>query len=180
VKTIPPYVISIIIGITLVLYVPQIAIGQPNTSFIPYTNNELGFTVEYPSTWIVSAAPSSPFVFIDAPEVDAHFWIKVNQSEMQTLKEIADKTVNDLTNVEVNTPYMLVEVNTANYYLAGHRAAKVIAVGTPLNGTYEEKWVNIQAFIDGKLYEVLSIAKSAQYPEFEPIFQHMLESFRKL
>jgi hypothetical protein len=92
----------------------------------------------------------------------------VNQSEMRTLGEVADKIVNETTNVKVNTPFRLVEMNTDDYYLAGHHAAKVIAVSTPLNGNYEEKLVSIQTLIDGKLYEVLSGAKATQFPELDP------------
>jgi hypothetical protein len=171
-------VLSSILVITSVL-TSHNAMAQSTSEFLAYTDTNKGFTVEYPSDWTVSEE-NPDTVYINAP-ANAYFGIQVRPSEppTMTLGELANKTVNDLTNTspQYGGDFKLVEMNTNNFFLGGHPAVKLVIVGTPPNGT-ETRLVAIDTIVDRMQYSTLSFSTPSLYHEFDPLFQRMIESFR--
>jgi hypothetical protein len=168
---------------------PQISIGQTNTNFLTYTNTELGFTIDYPSGWRIVEDIYPGTVSIRSPDFDFEAQsgfrtdIQVNRSELQSLTEVENIMIDDIRDFSNNLTdpdVRLVEVNSDTYYLGGHPAVRIILVFTPLNQIHEERFVDYETLIDGKQYGVAGAARATLFPEFETIFQQMVESFKAI
>ena len=173
------------------LTAPHISIGQENTNFMPYTNSDLGFIMDVPYDWILDDEPPADFNYVviypeptssvPISELDALVDIRVNPTN-QTLDEMADE-MDTLARNFSNTAVRVTEINTNDYYLGGHPAIRSVAVGNLHFGSQnatEKKAVSYDTIIDGKHYALSEEAKVDLYPEFEPIFQRMVESFRAI
>ena len=147
--------------------------------------------MDVPYDWILDDVPPADFNYVviypeptssvPISELDALVDIRVNPTN-QTLDEMADE-MDTLARNFSNTAVRVTEINTNDYYLGGHPAIRSVAVGNLHFGSQnatEKKAVSYDTIIDGKHYALSEEAKVDLYPEFEPIFQRMVESFRAI
>jgi hypothetical protein len=84
---------------------------------------------------------------------------------------------------KINNPNDVIstDLNTNDYYVQGHPAARVDSIMklfNPITGEIQQRIVALASIIDGKGYEIVTSAPDAKFSDYAATFGHMLYSFK--
>lgn len=93
-----------------------------------------------------------------------------------TLEELANSFLEPKLDTQYDANLRLTEMNTNDYFLGGHSAIRVVAVGTV--GMNEVKAMGLFTIVDGRGYGLISFANPEEYSNYLSTFQRMGDSFQ--
>ena len=100
------------------------ASSQDNTNFLTYTNTDLGFTIKYPSDWLVNE--SNTALGLKSP--DGAGFVLVSTSNLPNGTSMSGEELAKTFISHQPFGFRPIEVNTNNYFLSGHPAARIIGI----------------------------------------------------
>ena len=92
------------------------ASSQDNTNFLTYTNTDLGFTIKYPSDWLVNE--SNTALGLKSP--DGAGFVLVSTSNLPNGTSMSGEELAKTFISHQPFGFRPIEVNTNNYFLSGH------------------------------------------------------------
>jgi hypothetical protein len=179
--------LSVIVGYNIPIAVAQ----NDNANFLTYTNTDLGFTIKYPSNWIVN----------DRDIVNGHEVVSFTSSdrvgivfvqiENATQHEIAVYNMNDSAKTNTIRTHLtpgerLIELDVNHYVLSGHPAIRIIETqsfggpGQPISSkAHDAKGMIYNVVLGGKFYKVAyMVTPTERFPNYLQIAQLMINSFQ--
>jgi hypothetical protein len=169
------FFVSIFVFFLTSLYsIPYNVLAQQTTeNFLTYTNVDYGFTIKYPSNWVVNdnnfSAFGVKFISPDSPHavVGVHITnIPPNETGML------------LENAKVEAMHLhlrILEINNETYFLSGYPAIRM--VGMMPN---DIKITILLSNIGSKIYAVDYISIAEIYSNYLSVAQEMIDSFQAI
>jgi hypothetical protein len=161
------------------------ALAQVNSSFLTYTNTDLGFTINYPSDWSIDDKNMSTIgIKFASPDGPGAGGVIVSATE-------TGKTIEDFANsLPFNQSHglKLIEMDKNGYFLSGHPALRVIGIGsfggpgepgeTQGIEPHDVKMMMFVTILGGKEYGVSYLALPESFPNQLQTAQTMIDSFQ--
>jgi hypothetical protein len=170
---------------------PIAAAQQNNTSFLTYTNTELGFTIRYPWNWTVNASDTINGHKVTSFTSPDRVGVVFVQIENATRGEIAVYNLNDAAKTNTIRTHLtpsedLIELDIIHYLLSGYRAIRIVETqsfggpGQPISSkAYDAKGMIYSIILDGKFYKVAYMVTSPErFPKYLQTAQSMIDSFQ--
>ena len=162
---------SIAIGLTI-FTAWQIAYGQP-VQFKTYTNNDLKFSIQYPSNWEVKEKEEYPnsvtFQIPDRAYNSSFFMVSVGEPEQNnTLEQEVKKGID--TDISIFKSKLLKQ----NKVIVGGNTG----IKTELIDHFSGYKFYITTIANGKIYQLSYIENPVKVPETLPLANKMVESFK--
>ena len=111
--------------------IPLARAQQDNTNFLTYTNTDLGFTIKYPSDWIVDyksgTADNKMVRFTSADRVGTVGVVIQDIASEETGTSTTDDLANRITS-RLPAGEKLLEVDKSGYFLSGHPAVRIMDI----------------------------------------------------
>jgi PsbP len=170
----------------------QSASGQSTTTttmgsaqvggFSTYTSNKFGYSIQYPSNWLVNENLDQNHVEIGPSDRSAFVLLITNSSVPAnlTLEDVANKIVQTNLNSHYGKNATLIDKNTNNYFLAGNSAARVeltSKIFDPIRGQIQDRLLAFASIINGRLYSIVFATEDSLFPQYVGVFEHMVSSF---
>jgi hypothetical protein len=152
------------------------ALAQVNSTFLTYTNTDLGFTIKYPSDWTVNESGIANDKTVDFKSAASGGFLRVvsiNNTGTLTKDEVANYITSNLTAFGSGK---LLEVDKDGYFLSGHPAVRAI-IGSE-QPPLELKTMDYILPIGEKLYHVMYGSTSESFPTYLQTAQSMIDSFQ--
>jgi hypothetical protein len=170
---------------------PIAAAQQNNTSFLTYTNADLGFTIRYPWNWTVNASNTINDHKVTSFASPDRVGVVFVQIENATQGEIAVYNMNDAAKTNTIRTHLtpsenLIELDVIHYLLSGHRAIRIIETqsfggpGQPTSSkSYDAKGMIYSVILNGKFYKIAYMVTSPErFPKYLQTAQSMIDSFQ--
>ena len=170
---------------------PIAAAQQNNTSFLTYTNADLGFTIRYPWNWTVNASNTINGHKVTSFASPDRVGVVFVQIENATQGEIAVYNMNDAAKTNTIRTHLtpsenLIELDVIHYLLSGHRAIRIIETqsfggpGQPTSSkSYDAKGMIYSVILNGKFYKIAYMVTSPErFPKYLQTAQSMIDSFQ--
>jgi hypothetical protein len=150
-----------------------------STTFIPYTNTELGYSINYPSDWIIQHFPFFSTVYISSADYQALVVITVTENHTGKNMTFQDMLKNDPQG-NSTAEHRTVDA-TGNIHLLGQPARRIelsymytdpiTKVSTP------PKSMAYETVVSGKHIAITMSASAIDFDKYASIFTQMLSSF---
>jgi hypothetical protein len=178
------YKLEFVLSSTLLLSLSKQALAQVNSSFLTYTNTDLGFTMKYPSDWSIEDKNMSTGVKFASPDGPGAGGVIVSANETgKTLEDFANSLPSNQSH-----GLKLIEMDKNGYFLSGHPALRVIGIasfggpGEPGASQgiepHDVKMMMFVTVLGGKEYSVGYLALSESFPNQLQTAQTMIDSFQ--
>jgi hypothetical protein len=160
----------VVLSSVLLPNLSTLALAQVNSSFLTYTNTDLGFTMKYPSDWTVddkNLTLGIKFTSPDGPGVGA---VLVEAHEVGiTLEDLANSLPSNQSH-----GLKTIEMDKSGYFLSGHPALRSIVIisfggpGEPATASgvepHDIKAIQFLTISGGKEYQVSYLALPENFP----------------
>lgn len=164
--------------LTSLYCIPHNVLAQETTeNFLTYTNTDYGygFTIKYPSDWIVnednSPQQKAYQVKFVSPGSLAGVTVTIENESRNEFENLSGAVIKGLPGLK------LLEINTNTYFLSGHPAVRIVATG-PIN--YNLKVMDLSTNMGGRTYDVLYASTPEMYANYLSIAQEMIDSFQAI
>lgn len=142
-------------------------------NFLTYTNSDYGFTIKYPSNWVVDETNITGMTRVKFHSPDHLAGILVDVRNLRP-----NETGMSLDNISqilvAKHQYVrLLEINRENYFLSGYPAIWSVGI-TP----HDIKTMMLFTIIGGKFYGIAYLSPSETYTNYLPLAQEMIDSFQ--
>jgi hypothetical protein len=174
-------------------YIPYNAIAQglsTTENLLTYTNSDYGFTIKYPSDWIVDDKNITT-LGVKFMSHDSLANILISITNLQP-NETRISLINMSKKIVMHPPtgFKPLEINTDSYFLSGHPAVRMVAIGS-FGGPGEPgasqgivphvvKMMALVTNIGNKRYEVGYLSVPETYPKYLSVAQEMIDSFQAI
>ena len=180
-----------VLCLTSLHYIPYNALAQKTTeNFLAYTNTDYGFTIKYPSDWIVDDKNITTLgVKFMSPDSLANVLVSItnlqpNETGM-SLENMSKKLV-----MHPPAGFKPLEINTDSYFLSGHPAVRMMAIGS-FGGpgepgasqgivSHDVKMMFLVTKIGDKTYGVGYLSPPETYSNYLSVAQEMIDSFQAI
>ena len=170
---------------------PIAAAQQNNTSFLTYTNADLGFTIRYPWNWTVNAGNTINGHKVTSFTSPDRVGVVFVQIENATRGEIAVYNMNDTAKTNTIRTHLtpsenLIELDVIHYLLSGHPAIRILetqsfgGLGQPISSKpYDAKGIIYSVILNGKFYKVAyMVSQPESFTKYLQTAQSMIDSFK--
>jgi len=170
---------------------PIAAAQQNNTSFLTYTNADLGFTIRYPWNWTVNASNTINGHKVTSFTSPDSVGVVFVQIENATRGEIAVYNMNDTAKTNTIRTHLtpsenLIELDVIHYLLSGHPAIRILetqsfgGLGQPISSKpYDAKGMIYSVVLGGKFYKVAyMVSPPERFSNYLQTAQSMINSFQ--
>ena len=157
------------------------SINSPlNSSYLTYNDNDLGFTIQYPSDWTLNKDRTQQYAVIgfDSPNEEAVVDVRIiPKGDYNSIKEYGDE-------FKVNEDYTLLSYyRNSTTLLDGNPAFKAtyLATNKPFLGDAQTaKGMFTGTMVPDKksIYAIAYFANSANFDEYRPVVEKMINSFQ--
>jgi photosystem II reaction center protein PsbP len=171
-----------LVAISLTVGLISLAYGQP-VQFKNYTNNDLKFSIQYPSNWevkekeeypnsvtfqIPDRAYNSSFFMVSVGELEPHFDTDTMTLKNNTLEQEVKKGID--TDISIFKSKLLKQ----NKVIVGGNTG----IKTELIDHFSGYKFYITTIANGKVYQLSYIENPLKVPETSPLANKMVESFK--
>jgi hypothetical protein len=160
------------IAITLIIGLVSLAYGQP-VQFKTYTNNDLKFSIQYPSNWQVEEKKEYPnsvtFQIPDRAYNSSFFMVSVGEPEPNSTLEQEVKK-----GIDTDISILKSKVLKQNKVIVGGNTG----IKTELIDHFSGYKFYITTIANGKIYQLSYIENPVKVPETLPLANKMVESFK--
>jgi hypothetical protein len=149
---------------------------QSLPNFLNYTNNDKGFTIQYPSNWKFEEYSTSISFRVPDREFGGIFWVEVEKVEpyldtdTMTLK---NTTLRQYVQQKLDVPYYSNLIRENETTVGGNTGWKI----EYYNQNFDYKF-EINTIVNGKLYTLSYSDDPLKVPETLPLANKMVESFQ--
>jgi hypothetical protein len=164
-----------------------ISTNPPNSTYLTYNDNDLGFSVQYPSSWTIDNENSqySTVVGFDSPEDGASVDIRIfPKGEYNSIKEYGDKNFK-----ESEDQTLLGYYRNSSTLLSGKPAFRAIYLTTYNPSVFEDafgyqsstsKALFTATLVPEKksIYAIAYFANSFDFNNYLPEIEKMIDSFQ--
>jgi hypothetical protein len=175
--------IVVVLSFVLLPSLSTQALAQVNSSFLTYTNTDLGFTMKYPSDWTIDDKNMNT-VGIKFTSSDGAGFVVVTANETgKTLEDFANSLPSDQSH-----GFKLIEMDKSGYFLSGHPALRTIGIGSfggpgepgATQGVepHDIKMMMFVTILGGKEYSVGYAALPENFSNLLQTAQTMIDSFQ--
>jgi hypothetical protein len=176
----------VVLSSVLLPNLSTLALAQVNSSFLTYTNTDLGFTMKYPSDWTMVDKNMSTlgikFTSPDGPGAGVAAVAGANETG-KTLEDLANSLPSNQSH-----GLRLIEMDKNGYFLSGHPALRAIEIGS-FGGPgepgasqgiepHDVKMMMFVTVLGGKEYSVGYAALPENFPNQLQTAQTMIDSFQ--
>ena len=159
---------------------PTLAQSEDGSNLLTYTNTNLGFTFQYPSSWKLHVDDEQTRGFFTLYSADNVSSVLIHVGPIErnytglSLEQYAIKYTWDIPSF-VYGNVKPIEVNTNTYYLSGHRAARIIET---MSSSNHLKQMSLVLPLNNKQYAVDYIAPTDQFSNYLQQAQAIMDSFQ--
>jgi photosystem II reaction center protein PsbP len=155
------------------------ALAQVNSSFLTYTNTDLGFTMKYPSDWTIDEKNVSSFtVRFISPDIYKDGIASVHTFETGKTIEGVANSLSSNESLDEAHGVKLIEVDKNGYFLSGHPALRIIYSQRFVTEPHDLKFMGFVAILGGKEYMIMYAAPPESFPNQLQTAQTMIDSFQ--
>jgi hypothetical protein len=176
-----PTLVMLLLPLTL-SSIPYKAIAQPSSTsttgdMLTYTNTDYGFTIKYPSDWLINDKDIRGIGFLlEPPDTGGKILVSISNLKPNetglSLDFLARHTLSG----------RILELNTNTYFLSGHPAARVIEIqnfGTPQTPLADTKLMELFTVVGSRMYTVTYMATPPErFPNHLQTAQTVIDSFQ--
>jgi hypothetical protein len=153
----------------------QTVIVPPSTNFVTYTNNQFGFSIDYPSNWVIDNSLPDGNIGLKDKMVAPNFLVEIKP--MQNTGSSFDQLVSSYLSQAGVAGYPIT-VQSQDKITIGNKEAYRIQYAEPIGSTT----CNNEDYIisDGQVVPVISFNNCDEnlYASFLPTFDKMVSTFR--